>query len=95
MKSSKTTARVIQILNRLFQSSGFDTDLLVYSDLIDDLGMDSVNFVSLIIEIENEFDIQIPDDWLLMENFRDCSLISSIVEKLIMQKERADGNDDQ
>ncbi len=50
--------------------------------------MDSVNFISLIIELEAEFDIQIQDDQLLMDKFREYSSIYSIVEELLMSKEK-------
>ena len=62
--------RIITILSRLFAESGVDTDILEYVDLVDDLGMDSINFISLIIELEAEFDIQIPDEWLQMDTFQ-------------------------
>ena len=79
--------KIIEALKKLFSNSEVDEDVFEYVDLIDDLGMDSINFVSLIIQLEVEFDIQIPDDWLQMERFRDCSLIISAVEELITQKE--------
>lgn len=79
--------KIIEALKKLFSNSEVDEDVFEYVDLIDDLGMDSISFVSLIIQLEVEFDIQIPDDWLQMERFRDCSLIISAVEELITQKE--------
>ena len=86
---------MIKRLSILFQNSGVDTDVLEYVDLIDDLGMDSVNFISLIVELEAEFDIQIPDEWLLMDKFRECSSILSAVEELIVQKETEGGSCEQ
>ena len=53
------------------------------------------NFISLIVELEAEFDIQIPDEWLLMDKFHECSLILSAVEELIMPKETEDGSCEQ
>lgn len=78
--------KIIGILTSLFSDSGVDTDILEYVDLIDDLGMDSINFVSLIIELEATFDVQIPDEWLLMEKFRTFSQIYSAVYVLINEK---------
>lgn len=75
-------------MSNLFQNSDVDTDVLEYVDLIDDLGMDSVNFISLIIELEAEFDIQIPNDQLLMDKFREYSSIYSIVDELLISKEK-------
>lgn len=84
--------RIIDILDTLFSASGVDRDILEYVDLVDDLSMDSLNFISLIIELETEFDIQIPDDWLLLERFRECSLILSAVEELATTKETEVGD---
>lgn len=95
MEKSEIKAKILEILSNLFQNTGIDTDVLEYVDLIDDLGMDSVNFISLIVELEAEFDIQIPDEWLLVDKFRECSLILSAVEELIMPKETEDGSYEQ
>ena len=83
--------RIITILSRLFAESGVDTDILEYVDLVDDLGMDSINFISLIIELEAEFDVQIPDEWLLMEKFQTYTQIYTAVEALLKEKENGNG----
>mgnify|MGYP005768010973 FL=1 len=95
MEKSEIKVKILEILSILFQNSGVDTDVLEYVDLIDDLGMDSVNFISLIVVLEAEFDIQIPDEWLLMDKFRECSSILSAVEELIVQKETEGGSCEQ
>ena len=87
MEKSILKEKIIKVLKKLFSNWEEDADIFEYVDLIDDLGMDSINFISLIIQLEAEFEIQIPDDWLLMERFRACDLISLAVEELIMQKE--------
>ena len=68
-----------------------DADVLEYVDLTDDLGMDSVSFISLIIELEAEFDIQIPDEWLMTDIFQNYSLIYDAVETLLKETENANG----
>jgi D-alanine--poly(phosphoribitol) ligase subunit 2 len=45
-----------------------DTNLL-------DQGIDSVNFIKLIVSIESKFNIAIPDEELLFENFSTTRLI--------------------
>ena len=74
--------KIINVLNELFSEAGVDKDILEYVDLVDDLGMDSINFVSIIIELETLFDVQIPDDWMHIERFRSYSLIYSAIVKL-------------
>ena len=51
MERNDIKEKIIDILDRLFSDAGVDRDILEYVDLIDDLGMDSINFISLIIEL--------------------------------------------
>ncbi len=90
MERNDIKEKIIDILDRLFSDASVDRDILEYVDLIDDLGMDSINFISLIIELESTFDIQIPDDWLLMEKLQNYTLIYSAVEELLQIKEKKD-----
>ncbi len=84
--------RIIDILDRLFYDAGIDKEILEYVNLIDDLNMDSIGFVSLIIELETAFGIQIPDEWLLMEKFREFKLICYAVDNLMTQNQMEDNN---
>lgn len=68
------------MLNNLFPDSGVNLDVLEYVDLINDLGMDSLAFISIVIEVEETFDIAVPDEMLLIENFRNVDCILAIVE---------------
>ena len=86
MERNEIKEKIIDILDRLFSDTGVDSDVLEYVDLTDDLGMDSISFISLIIELESTFDIQIPDDWLLMEKFQNYTQIYSAVEELLRIK---------
>lgn len=77
---------LIKLVSELFQDKGIDPDLIEYVDLIDDLGMDSMLFLSVIIELETTFGIIIPDDLLLMDNFSTIEKICSLVLQLIIAK---------
>ena len=59
-------------------------DIIEYLDLIDDVGMDSLTFVSIVVEIETRFDILVPDEMLLMDNFRK---VDDIVALIINEKQ--------
>ena len=72
---------VIELISELFFDKGFDTNLVEYIDLIDDAGMDSITFISIIVEIEAKFGIIVPDEMLVMDNFRNIENIVTIVEK--------------
>ena len=83
MEKSELKTKLIDMLNNLFPDFGVDTDILEFVDLIDDLGMDSMIFISIVIEVESTFDITVPDEMLLMENFRNVDEIIKIVENEI------------
>lgn len=80
MENGDVKSKVIEIISNLFPNSGIDSDVLEYVDLIDDLGMDSITFISIVVEIESIFEIIVPDDMLLMENFRNVDDIIAIIE---------------
>jgi acyl carrier protein len=72
---------VVELISGLFKDKGFDIDIIEYVDLIDDLGMDSITFISTIVEIESHFGIEVPDNMLLLENFKCVADIVSVIEK--------------
>lgn len=80
MEKNEIKAKLIELLGNLFPKSEVNGDILEYVDLIDDLGMDSITFISIVIEVETTFDIIVPDEMLLIENFRNIDAILSIVE---------------
>lgn len=67
----KIEARVIEIV----EENGIE---------IDDEGkfdnVDSIKFISMLVSIEQEFNIEIPDDFLLLDNILNISSITAIVE---------------
>ena len=77
--------KIIGIMSGLFSDSGIDTDILEYVDLIDDLGMDSIAFITLIVEIEISFNISVPDELVLMENFKTFDSICELISNLILE----------
>lgn len=81
MSKDNIKKELIDLLSRLFINSGFDVDIVEYMDFINDGGMDSLTFISMVIEIEEYFNIIIPDDLLLPENFKFVDGIVSIIDK--------------
>ena len=80
MDKKEIKSKLIDMLAMLFPDSGVDKDVLEYTDLMDDLGMDSITFISIVVEIEDVFEITVSDDLLLIENFRHVDSIIQIVE---------------
>lgn len=86
MMTGTIKRELIELISELFKDKGFDIDIIEYVDLIDDLGMDSITFISIVVEIESQFDIEISDDMLLLENFKCVDDIVSIVESALSRK---------
>ena len=72
---------VVELISWLFSDKGFKTDIIEYIDLIDDAGMDSITFISIVVEIEAKFNIIVPDEMLIIDNFRNVDGIINLVEQ--------------
>ena len=97
MNREEIKKKLIELYAEIFQDSGVDTDLLEYVDLIDDLGMDSITFITLIVEIEAMFGIIVPDDLLLIDNFKSMDDVIQVVSDQLVEKTAAkmgEGNDE-
>lgn len=83
MNYNEIKTSLTELISNLFSEKGFDCDIIGCIDFIEDAGMDSITFISLIIEIESEFDVVVPDELLLIDNFRNLDAIIKIVEELL------------
>ena len=65
------------ILSLTINRTGFE--FTVQTDLIDDLGFDSLQLISMVVLIEEHFDFVFPDDFLSLENLRNYKEIVNIL----------------
>lgn len=79
-------SNLIDLCSEIFKESNVDTDLIEYVDYVDDLGMDSITFITLIVEIEARFDIVVPDDMLVIDYFRTTDDIVEIISREMTNK---------
>ena len=86
MTTETIKQEVIELVSELFKDNGFDIDIIEYVDLIDDMGMDSITFISIVVEVEAHFNIEVPDDMLLFENFKCVDDIVSVIENELSKK---------
>ena len=84
MNCEEIKKKIILLCAEIFQNSSIDANLIEYVDFVDDLGMDSLTFITLIVEIETKFDITIPDELLFMENFRCLENIVKVAVDLLI-----------
>ena len=71
--------KIIDILTELHPDVDFDT----CDTLIDDAILDSMDIVSIINEIYNEYDVRIPADQIVPENFNSAEAIWEMVSALL------------
>ena len=71
--------KLTEILKQFFSNKTFDISNILFLDFIDDLGMDSLTFIDMVIEIENQFELVIPDECLTFENFRNIEKIHALI----------------
>ena len=69
---------LIKILKDLHPDVDFDT----CTTLIDDNILDSFDIVSVISEINEEFDVVIPAEEIVPENFNSASALYALIKKL-------------
>ena len=69
---------LLNILKELHE----DVDFEVQEDLVDEGILDSLDIVTLITEINDAFDISIPAEEIVPENFKSAAAIWALIEKL-------------
>ncbi len=59
-----------------------DVDYETCTTLIDDRILDSFDIVTLVAEVDDKLDVQIPPEELIPENFNSASAIWALIERL-------------
>ena len=75
---NETLQTVIEILQELHEDVDFENE----TRLIDGKILDSFDIVTLISELSNEFDITIPADKIIPENFNSAQALAEMVAEL-------------
>lgn len=86
MKDINIKEELINLVSQIFHDKGMDSDLIEFAGLIDDLGMDSIVFISMVLEIEERFGVFIPDEIIIPENFNSIDNIDQILRGIIESK---------
>ena len=59
-----------------------DVDYETCTTLIDDKILDSFDIVTIVAEVNNEFDVQIPAEELKPENFNSAQALYALIQRL-------------
>ena len=70
---------LLEILTDLHPEVDFETE----TGLIDNKILDSFDIVTLVAEIDGEFDVAIPAEELLPENFNSAKALYALIERLM------------
>ena len=70
--------RIIEML----QDINSEVDYETCTTLIDERFLDSLSMVSLIADLEDEFDVEIPAVEIVASNFNSADAITALVERL-------------
>lgn len=74
--------KTMQELIKLLESLHDDIDYETYEGLIDDGILDSLDIVSLITDINDTFDVSIPPEEIVPENFNSAKALWELIERL-------------
>ena len=70
--------KLIEIMQNLHPDIDFET----YDGLVDDGVLDSLDIVTLITDINDAFDVSIPAEEILPENFNSAKALWGLIERL-------------
>lgn len=70
--------KLIEILTELHS----DVDYMTEEGLVENGILDSLDIVTLVTEIDSEFDVRIPPEEIVPENFNSAKALWELIEKL-------------
>lgn len=72
----------METLLEILRSLHPDVDFENTDDLVDDGILDSLDIVTLVTEINSEFDVAIPAEEIVPENFNSVEALMELIERL-------------
>ena len=80
--NTNPTERVAQLVRQVMAKRSIDR-LVGYDDVLGECGLSSLDMVNLMLAVETEFDIKIPDRDMTPSNFRSIAQIDKLVGALL------------
>lgn len=72
----------MDILLEILEDMHSDVDFETCETLIDDGILDSFDIITLVAEIDSEFDVTIPVEEIIPENFNSAKALYALIERL-------------
>jgi acyl carrier protein len=82
LTNAPSTERVAQLVRQLLAKRSIDRSV-GYDDVLSECGLSSLDMVNLMLAVETEFDIKIPDRDMTPSNFRSIAQIDNLVGALL------------
>lgn len=79
--AQSVTERISRVVRRLLTEHSIDRPVDVDEDLRQ-AGLSSLDMVSLVLSVEEEFELMVPEASIMPTNFRSIAAISQLVESL-------------
>ncbi len=80
--------KIDSILGRVFEAD-YEKGFALDTDLVRDLMADSLKLITMVIELETEFDITFPDDTLIFSKLSCYKWICEKTEELCSEKKQS------
>jgi acyl carrier protein len=85
---STSEGKIAKVVHRLLMDHSIDRTFHLQDDLRE-VGLTSLDMASLVLSVEAEFDVMIPERQITPANFRSVSAITDLVTGLLQSKARA------
>ena len=89
MEDNTFKEKIAKVLSNILNKDSSQFELTDNTDLMDDLGLNSLDFLQFIIQLENEFDIEIDIEKLEIQYFKKLSLLKSFITDTLAKKDVA------
>lgn len=89
MEDNTFKEKIAKVLSNILSKDSSQFELTDNTDLMDDLGLNSLDFLQFIIQLENEFDIEIDIEKLEIQYFKKLSLLNSFITETLAKKDVA------
>jgi acyl carrier protein len=85
-QAAAVRARLLILVGQILGKSPDETQSLPAEARLSELGMSSIKMVNLMLSVEGEFDLSIPQNDITPENFRSVVSIEALLVRLLALK---------
>ncbi len=82
MSKEKIAEKLCEIIKEILKDQEQDTNLVTCERPLNEIGINSIYFISLVVQSEVEFEVEFEDDFLDLDNFTDINSIADYILQL-------------